>query len=136
MSLRKSSSSRNWSKSDVLPKPNARRRWTPAPSRVGLALISRLMGRSDMLVSGSYGFCLALILCLHLAHFLGHHRFVLFVLFVVHGKLVEHVIRVLVFPILARIAVSQPGRLPLEKLFVSRIGQRRVDDLGRTVIAA
>src|SRR6266571_6385376 len=51
MSLRKSSSRRNGSKSDVLPKPNARRRCTPAPSRVGLALISRLMGRIDMLVS-------------------------------------------------------------------------------------
>src|ERR1700704_3431470 len=52
MSLRKSSSRRNGSKSDVLPKPNARRKWTPAPSRVGLALISRLIGLRDMLVFG------------------------------------------------------------------------------------
>src|SRR5579864_2171196 len=48
MSLRKSSSSRNGSKSFVLPKPKARRRWTPAPSSVGLALISRATGRRDM----------------------------------------------------------------------------------------
>src|SRR5579883_2033607 len=51
MSLRKSSSRRNGSKSDVLPNPNARRRWTPAPSRVGLALMSRCTGRIDMVVS-------------------------------------------------------------------------------------
>ena len=51
MSLRKSSSSRNGSKSDVLPKPNARRRCTPAPSRVGLALMSRLTGRMDIVFS-------------------------------------------------------------------------------------
>src|SRR5882762_8733265 len=50
MSLRKSSRSRNGSKSDVLPKPNARRRWTPAPSRVGLDLMSRLTGRIDIWV--------------------------------------------------------------------------------------
>src|SRR6266853_3888367 len=51
MSLRKSSRSRNGSKSDVLPKPKARRKCTPAPSRVGLDLINRLMGRSDIFVS-------------------------------------------------------------------------------------
>src|SRR5262245_6781258 len=51
MSLRKSSRSRNGSKSDVAPKPNARRRCTPAPSSVGLALISRLIGRMDMVRS-------------------------------------------------------------------------------------
>src|SRR5579862_61776 len=48
MSLRKSSSSRNGSYSDVLPKPKARRRWTPAPSRVGLDLTIFLTGRSDI----------------------------------------------------------------------------------------
>src|SRR5437588_8959884 len=50
MSLRKSSKRRNGSKSVVLPKPNARRRCTPAPSSVGFALTSRLTGRMDMLV--------------------------------------------------------------------------------------
>src|SRR5437868_2394977 len=48
MSLRKSSRRRNGSKSDVAPKPNARRRCTPAPSRVGLALTSRFTGRMDI----------------------------------------------------------------------------------------
>src|ERR1700721_182101 len=48
MSLRKSSSSKNGSNSDVVPKPNARRKCTPAPSTVGLDLISRLIGRRDM----------------------------------------------------------------------------------------
>src|SRR5947208_881240 len=48
MSLRKSSSRRNGSTSDVGAKPNARRRCTPAPSRVGLALTSRLTGRMDI----------------------------------------------------------------------------------------
>src|SRR6516225_6222878 len=48
MSLRKSSSRRKGSKSEVLPKPKARRRCTPAPSRVGLDLIRRFTGRSDM----------------------------------------------------------------------------------------
>src|ERR1700688_2156559 len=48
MSLRKSSKSRNGSKSDVFPKPNARRKCTPAPSMVGLALMSRFTGRIDM----------------------------------------------------------------------------------------
>src|SRR5574337_790598 len=52
MSFRKSSRRRNGSKSEVLPKPNARRRCTPAPSRVGLALTRRLMGRMD--ISFSY----------------------------------------------------------------------------------
>src|SRR5205814_800153 len=49
MSLRKSSSSRNGSNSEVLPKPNARRKCTPAPSRVGLASIIRLIGRIDII---------------------------------------------------------------------------------------
>src|ERR1017187_3283294 len=48
MSLRKSSNKRKGSKSVVLPKPNARRRWTPAPSRVGLDLITLWTGRMDM----------------------------------------------------------------------------------------
>src|SRR6266853_5788184 len=48
MSLRKSSKSRNGSKSDVLPNPNARRKCTPAPSSVGLDLIRRFTGRMDM----------------------------------------------------------------------------------------
>src|SRR5579871_6805915 len=48
MSLRKSSSKRNGSKSEVLPKPKARRKCTPAPSKVGLASLSRRMGRIDM----------------------------------------------------------------------------------------
>src|SRR5208283_130348 len=39
---------RNGSNSDVLPKPNALRRCTPAPSRVGFALTSRFTGRMDM----------------------------------------------------------------------------------------
>src|SRR5215472_6552319 len=51
MSLRKSSSRRKGSKSVVLPKPKARRRCTPAPSRVGLALTRRLMGRMDIAFS-------------------------------------------------------------------------------------
>src|SRR5438309_11809078 len=55
MSLRKSSRRRNGSKSDVLPKPNARRRCTPAPSRVGLARASRLTGRMDMFASNLGG---------------------------------------------------------------------------------
>src|ERR1700730_10075198 len=55
MSLRKSSRRRNGSKSDVLPKPNARRRCTPAPSSVGLDLISRLTGRIDMIASSAVG---------------------------------------------------------------------------------
>src|SRR5438128_1769236 len=49
MSLRKSSNSKNGSKSEVLPKPKARRRCTPAPSMVGLALISFRIGRMDTL---------------------------------------------------------------------------------------
>src|SRR4030081_211128 len=53
MSFRKSSSSRNGSKSDVFPKPKARRRCTPAPSRVGLDLTSRLTGRMDILASST-----------------------------------------------------------------------------------
>src|SRR6267142_5130176 len=48
MSLRKSSSSRNGSKSEVLPKPNARRRCTPAPSNVGFEEMTRLTGRRDI----------------------------------------------------------------------------------------
>src|SRR5262249_19425491 len=48
MSLRKSSRRRNGSKSDVLPKPNARRNRTPAPSSAGLDLLSRLTGRIDI----------------------------------------------------------------------------------------
>src|ERR1022692_2116523 len=48
MSLRKSSRSRNGSKSEVLPKPKARRRCTPAPSSVGLDLLRCLTGRIDM----------------------------------------------------------------------------------------
>src|SRR6266404_3923803 len=55
MSFRKSSSNRNGSKSDVLPKPKARRRCTPAPSSVGLDLISRLIGRRDIASSLSSG---------------------------------------------------------------------------------
>src|ERR1039458_10059352 len=51
MSLRKSSSRRNGSKSDVLPNPKARRKWTPAPSKVGLDEAIRLMGRKDILTS-------------------------------------------------------------------------------------
>src|ERR1700722_6206091 len=47
-SLRKSSSSRNGSKSLVFPKPKARRRCTPAPSMVGFDLRTRLTGRIDM----------------------------------------------------------------------------------------
>src|SRR6202034_2383195 len=41
------------SKSDVLPKPNARRRCTPAPSMVGLALTTRFTGRRDMWASST-----------------------------------------------------------------------------------
>src|SRR5262249_17103042 len=48
MSFRKSSRSRNGSNSDVLPNPNARRKCTPAPSSVGLDLLSRLIGLMDM----------------------------------------------------------------------------------------
>src|SRR5262245_52825351 len=48
MSLRKSSRRRKGSKSDVLPKPNARRSRTPAPSSAGLDLLSRLTGRIDI----------------------------------------------------------------------------------------
>src|SRR5882724_5830400 len=48
MSFRKSSSSKNGSKSDVFPKPKARRKCTPAPSRVGLDFASRFTGRMDM----------------------------------------------------------------------------------------
>src|SRR5262245_53900916 len=59
MSLRKSSSSRNGSKSDVLPNPNARRRCTPAPSSVGLERMRRLMGRMDMSRSPTGGVCLS-----------------------------------------------------------------------------
>src|SRR5262249_14780148 len=44
ISLRKSSSNRKGSKSEVLPNPKARRNRTPAPSRVGLDLLSRLTG--------------------------------------------------------------------------------------------
>src|SRR5881394_4379880 len=47
-SLRKSSNSRNGSNSWVLPKPNARRSLTPAPSMVGLASTMRLIGRIDI----------------------------------------------------------------------------------------
>src|SRR6266581_1306889 len=57
MSLRKSSSRRNGSNSFVFPKPNARRRCTPAPSRVGLDLISRLTGRIDILDSSAENLC-------------------------------------------------------------------------------
>src|SRR5215831_2451356 len=51
MSLRKSSRRRNGSVSAVFPNPNARRRRTPAPSTVGLDLMSRLTGRMDMSAS-------------------------------------------------------------------------------------
>src|SRR4051812_8149765 len=47
LSLRKSSRRRNGSKSEVLPKPKARLKWTPAPSRVGLDFIKRVTGRMD-----------------------------------------------------------------------------------------
>src|SRR5512145_1015034 len=47
-SLRKSSNSRNGSKSPVFPNPNARRSFTPAPSTVGVAWMIRLIGRMDM----------------------------------------------------------------------------------------
>src|SRR5947208_12011887 len=60
MSLRKSSSSRNGSKSEVLPKPNARRRCTPAPSSVGFAFTSRLIGLIDILILDFQGSCLSL----------------------------------------------------------------------------
>src|SRR5262249_5457157 len=50
LSLRKSSSSRNGSNSLVSPKPNARRRCTPAPSSVGLDWMIFLTGRMDMVV--------------------------------------------------------------------------------------
>src|SRR5712692_4856308 len=63
MSLRKSSRRRKGSKSEVLPKPNARRRCTPAPSRVGLALMSRLTGRMDMLASVAAAHGLAFCSC-------------------------------------------------------------------------
>src|SRR5262245_57749314 len=49
LSLRKSSKSRNGSKSMVLPNPNARRRWTPAPSIVGFDWLTRLMALMDIL---------------------------------------------------------------------------------------
>src|SRR6267142_754290 len=55
MSFRKSSNSKNGSKSDVFPKPKARRKCTPAPSRVGLDFASRFTGRMDMLVSKAKG---------------------------------------------------------------------------------
>src|SRR6266849_9287228 len=48
MSLRKSSRRRNGSKSDVAPKPNARRRRTPAPSTVGLAFTRRFTRLVDI----------------------------------------------------------------------------------------
>src|SRR6185369_16274698 len=48
MSLRKSSSRRNGSKSEVLPNPNARRRCTPAPSVVGFDFTRRFTGRMDI----------------------------------------------------------------------------------------
>src|SRR5580698_10462093 len=51
MSLRKSSRRRKGSKSVVLPKPKARRRWTPAPSMVGLDLMTLWTGRMDMVCS-------------------------------------------------------------------------------------
>src|SRR5947207_14063860 len=46
-SFRKSSNSSNGSNSVGSPKPNARRRWTPAPSRVGRDWATRLTGRMD-----------------------------------------------------------------------------------------
>src|SRR4051812_5559892 len=49
MSFRKSSKRRNGSNSEVLPKPKARRKCTPAPSMAGFALIMRLIGRKDIL---------------------------------------------------------------------------------------
>src|SRR4051812_5313958 len=48
LSLRKSSNSRNGSNSLVSPKPKARRRCTPAPSRVGLDSMIFFTGRMDM----------------------------------------------------------------------------------------
>src|SRR4249920_3005469 len=46
LSLRKSSSSRKGSNSEVLPNPKARRRCTPAPSMVGFDFASRLIVRT------------------------------------------------------------------------------------------
>src|SRR5918992_157794 len=51
LSLRKSSSSRNGSKSLVAPNPNARRSATPAPSMVGTDCRTSLTGRMDMIAS-------------------------------------------------------------------------------------
>jgi hypothetical protein len=64
-----------------------------------------------------------------LALFRGHCRFVLLVLFVSHLEFIAHVMRVLVFPIPARVGVRQ-------EWLVGRIGQSRVDDLGRAALPA
>src|SRR4051794_27878546 len=63
MSLRKSSSRRKGSNSDGSPKPNARRRCTPAPSSVSLERTSRLTGRMDM--EASYGIIISAASRLH-----------------------------------------------------------------------
>src|SRR5258706_9582455 len=67
-----------------------------------------------------FGF-IGAIFWLHLSHFFGHRRFVLLVLFFINVEFVAHVVRVFVFPILARIGVSQFRRLPLQELFMGRI---------------
>ena len=50
-------------KEEVLPKPKARRKCTPAPSNVGLDFTSRLTGRIDILAS-ILMFCVQYILSL------------------------------------------------------------------------
>src|ERR1700760_2191526 len=71
LSFLKSSSSKNGSNSLVSPKPNARRRCTPAPSSVGLDWMIFLTGRMDMTFclsgmapEGSHSFCVELLLLL------------------------------------------------------------------------
>src|SRR5712672_1365352 len=68
--------------------------------------------------------------CVHGGHFFGHVGFEFLVFFIVRREFVEHVVRILVFPVLLGIVVGQFSGLALLVLLVSRIGQRWIFDDG------
>src|SRR5439155_27083717 len=61
---------------------------------------------------------------------------VLFLLPATEREFISYVILVLVLPILAGVGVGESGGLPLEEFLMGRIGERRVDYLGRAIVSA
>src|SRR5215470_17827729 len=72
----------------------------------------------------------------HGRHLLGHLGLELLVFLVVHFEVVEHVVRVFVFPTLTRVLVGQGGGLALPVFFVSGIGQGRILHFGGIWVTA